>query len=59
MKRTYLQERILLLTLQPVRTEKFETTSCLSTIQTRFCTLQQLEDIVDDDGLQIDLVLIV
>ena len=56
---TYLEEGVLLLILQLVRTEQLDTTSRLGAVQTRFCTLQQFEDIVDDDGLQIDLVLVV
>ena len=56
---TYLEERVLLLRLQSVRTEKLETASRLGTIQTRFCALQQLKHIVYDDGLQINLVFVV
>ena len=55
----YLEEWVLLLRLQSVRTEQLDTTSRLGAVQTRFRTLQQLEDVIYNDGLQIDLVLVV
>ena len=58
-REAYLEEWVLLLRLQSVRTEQLDTTSRLGAVQTRFLTLQQLEDVIYNDGLQIDLVLVV
>ena len=58
-RKAYLEEWVLLLRLQSVRTEQLDTTSRLGAVQTRFRTLQQLEDVIYNDGLQIDLVLVV
>ena len=58
-RNAYLEEWVLLLRLQSVRTEQLDTTSRLGAVQTRFRTLQQLEDVIYNDGLQIDLVLVV
>ena len=56
---TYLEEGILLVTLQLVGAKELDTTSSLGVVQPRFCTLQQFEDVINHDGLQIDLVLII
>ena len=57
--RAYLQERILLLALELVGAEKFETTVGLLVRKTVLIALEELEDIVDNDSLQVDLLLVV
>jgi hypothetical protein len=47
----YLKNRILLLRLQLIRTEQLQTTLSLLIAETVLATLQELEDIVDDNGL--------
>ena len=49
MRRTYLQERILLLLLKLVRTEYFETAFRLCIVETVVVALKELEDVLDDD----------
>ena len=56
---TYLKKSILLLRLEPVGAEKFETAGSLRRFETLVVTLQELEDVVDDDRLEVDLVLVV
>lgn len=57
--RAYLQERILLLTLEFVGAEQFQTTSGFLPSETLLRALEKLEDVINDDGLQVDLLLIV
>ena len=57
--RAYLQEGILLLSLKSVRTEQLQTALSLGRVETSIRTLEKLEHIVDDDGLQVNLVLVV
>ena len=57
--RTYLQERVLLLILELVRAEKLKTTLGLVALETFGVALKELEDVVDNDGLQIDLFLVI
>ncbi len=56
---TYLEEGVLLLALEPVGTEKLETAGSLVVGKTVLVALKQLEDIVDNDGLKVDLLLVV
>ena len=49
----------MLLSLEPVGAETFETAVGLVVIRTVLVTLKQLEDIIDDDGLEVDLLLVV
>ena len=55
----YLEERVLFFRLELVGPEEFESTLCLLFRQTLLRALEQLEHIVYDDGLQINLVLVV
>ena len=56
---TYLEEGVLLLALELVGAEKFETTGGLVVGETVLIALEELEDVVDDDGLKVDLLLVV
>lgn len=56
---TYLKERVLFLALELVRTEKTDTTLRLFVRETLVVALKELEDIIDDDGLEVDLLLVV
>lgn len=56
---SYLEERVLLLRLELVGPEEFDTAGGLFLGEALVGTLQQLEDVVEDDSLQIDLLLIV
>jgi hypothetical protein len=58
-KRTYLKERVLLLALELVGTKDTETTSGLVVSKTVLVALKQREDIIDDNGLEVDLLLVV
>ena len=55
----YLKEGILLLALQLVGAEELETACSLLVGETVLVTLEQLEDIVDNDGLKVNLLLVV
>ena len=57
--RAYLKERVLLLALELVGAEKFETTGGLVVGETVLIALEELEDVIDDDGLEVDLLLVV
>ena len=56
---TYLEEGVLLLALELVGAEKFETTGGLVVGETVLIALEELEDVIDDDGLEVDLLLVV
>lgn len=56
---TNLQERVLLLNFKLVGSEKLKTTSGLLWAKTVVVTLEQPEDVLDNDSLQIDLLLVV
>ena len=56
---THLEEGVLLLALELVGAEKFETTGGLVVGETVLIALEELEDVIDDDGLEIDLLLVV
>jgi hypothetical protein len=56
---TNLQERVLLLGLQLVGTENAETAGGLLAGKTILRRLEEREDVVDDNGLQVDLLLVV
>ena len=55
----YLQERVLLLRFEFVGTEQLQTAGGLGRVETSLRTLEKLEHIVYDDGLQVNLVLVV
>jgi hypothetical protein len=55
----YLEERILLLSLELVGTEDTQTARSLVFAQTSIVALEELEDIIDNDGLEVDLLLVV
>ena len=55
----YLEEGVLLLTLELVGAEKFETAVGFVISKTGLVALKKLEDIVDNDGLEVDLLLVV
>ena len=57
--RAYLKERVLLLALELVGAEELETAVGLLVSQTVLVALEQLEDVIDDDGLEVDLLLVV
>lgn len=56
---THLQERILLLGFELVRTEETKTALSLVGGETLLRALEQSEDILNDDGLEVDLLLVV
>lgn len=56
---TYLEKSILLLRFKSVGTEQFQTAYSLGSVKTLIRALQEFEHIVDNDGLQINLVLVV
>ena len=58
-KETHLKERVLLLRFELVRTENVVTALRLFSVETLIVALEELEDIVDDDGLKIDLFLVI
>jgi hypothetical protein len=58
-KNSHLKESVLLLRLELVGTKEFQTTLGLFRRKTVIVTLKQFEDIVDNDGLQINLFLVV
>lgn len=55
----YLKEGVLVLGFKLVRAKKFETTCGLLSGKTVVVALKQLEDVVDYDGLQVDLFLVI
>lgn len=55
----YLKERVLLLGLELVGTEKTETAGGLLISKTVLRALEELEDVLDDDSLEVDLLLVV
>ena len=55
----YLEEGVLLLALELVGAEKFETAIGLVISKTGLVALKELEDVVDNDGLEVDLLLVV
>lgn len=55
----YLQNGVLLLNLELVGAKKLETAVGLFCGETILVALEELEDVVDDDGLEVDLFLIV
>ena len=57
--RAYLKERVLLLALELVGAEKFETAIGFVISKTGLVALKELEDVVDNDGLEVDLLLVV
>lgn len=56
---THLEERILLLMLELVRTEEAQTALCLRVVETVLGRLEESEDVLDDDGLEVDLLLVI
>lgn len=56
---THLQERILILRFQLVRSEDLVTTLRLFIVETAIVALEEFEDIVDEDCFQVDFLLIV
>ena len=56
---THLQERVLLPRFELVGPEDLKTAASLFLVETLVVTLKELEDIVVDDGLEVDLFLIV
>lgn len=58
-KSTNLKEGVLILLLKLVRTENIETTLGFLVGETVVSALKQLEDIVDDDGLEVDFFLVI
>ena len=57
--RTYLEEGVLLLALETVRTENLETAGRFLARETLVVALEELEDVLDGDGLDVDLLLVV
>ena len=55
----YLQEWILLFRFELVGAKNLETACCLVLAETVFITLEKRKDVVDDDGLEVDLFLVV
>lgn len=58
-ERAYLQERVLFFRFKPVGTEQLETANGLFRGQALVVALEKLEDIVDTDGLEVDLFLVI
>lgn len=56
---TCLQERVLFLLLKLVGTKKFDSTLCLVIIETVLVTLKEFEDILNNDGLEVDLFFVI
>ena len=61
MKKTtkYLEKSVLLLLFELVGTKEAETTVGFLRVETFFGTLKEGEDVLDDDGLEVDLLLVV
>jgi hypothetical protein len=57
--RTHLEEGVLLLALQLVGAKELKTTGSLVRGKTVLVALEELEHVLDDDGLKVDLLLIV
>lgn len=57
--KAYLEEGVLLLTLEFVGTEDLETAVSLLGSKTVLLALEELEDIFDNDGLEVNLFLVV
>ena len=58
-KNTYLEEGVLLLVLELVGTENLEAAGSLLAGKTLVVALEELEDVLDGDGLDVDLLLVV
>ena len=56
---TYLEEGVLLLALELVGAENLETAGSLLSGETLVVTLEEFEDVLDGDGLDVDLLLVV
>jgi hypothetical protein len=56
---TDLQERVLLFAFETVGTEDFKAALGLGGVETFAVALEEREDVVDGDGLEVDLLLIV
>lgn len=56
---TCLQKRVLFFLLKLVGTKKFDTTVCLFSIKTVLVTLKEFEDILNDNGLEVDLFFVI
>lgn len=54
-----LEERVLLLGLELVGPKELETAGGLCRVETLVGALKQLEDVVDNDGLQVDFFFVV
>jgi len=57
--KTHLEDGVLFFALELVGTEELETTLRLGGGQTLFRALEELEDVFNDNGLEIDLLLVV
>jgi hypothetical protein len=55
----YLEKSVLLLRLELVGPEKLQTTLSLLAGETVMVALEELEDIIDDNGLKVDLFFVV
>lgn len=55
----HLKEGVLLLILELVGTEKLQTTGSLIIFETTLVALKQFENIVDNDGFEINFLLVV
>ena len=58
-KNTHLEERILFFRFKLVGTENLNTAGSLFFSQTFTVALEELEDVLDGDGLDVDLLLVV
>ena len=58
-KNTYLEEGVLLLVLELVGTENLEAAGSLLAGKTLVVALEELEDVLDGNGLDVDLLLVV
>lgn len=59
MRHSYLKEGILFFRLESVGTEEFETTCGFLEGQTLLVALKQFENIINNDGFQVNLFLVV
>lgn len=58
-RKVYLKESILFLRLQLIGTKKLETAKSFFGGETILITLEQFKDIVNNDGLEVDFLLVV